>query len=465
MSPPTRTAPMKLLTALLAAVLPALAPAREQPPLVGTLKFANNDRLSGFPAGFNADGHLVWEAPSFLHEPIPIRIDKVLELRLRGGQPPEPGADHQALVTLTNGDTIRGQLMALDDTHVTLETWYGGTLAIRRSMAAGLEVLRADPVVYSGPFDLEEWVIDGEPDAWTLQGGRLSSVKAAGIARRIDSPSRCRIGFDIAWRNSLRFRLLFFSDEGATSQPDNCYDLVCQRRFVYLRKRWRENGGGGSRIIGQSNIAELTEKEKVRMEFYIDRKAGTIALYIDGRKSHEWSDPDPGVGEFGNWLHFVSEDFYPLRISRLRVSPWKGELPEDTDSKPDESLPDGKGQLIRLQNGDSVIGQIGAITDGILAIKTEHCDVKIPVKRMRSLLLTSRDSELYEEPIRKKGDVRAWLRDGGRITFRLDAFTKNSLKGYSQSFGNAEFDLDAFSRLEFNIYEETFAPLRSESTW
>ena len=69
------------------------------------------------------------------------------------------------------------------------------------------------------------------------------------------------------------------------------------------------------------------------------------------------------------------------------------------------------------------------------------------------------------EPIRKKGDVRAWLREGGRITFRLDSFSKDSLKGYSQTFGEVEFKLNAFSRLEFNIYNEDLEPLRGTSNW
>ena len=61
--------------------------------------------------------------------------------------------------------------------------------------------------------------------------------------------------------------------------------------------------------------------------------------------------------------------------------------------------------------------------------------------------------------------VRAWLRAGGRLTFRLDAFTQDSLKGYSQSFGDAEFKLHAFSRIEFNLYNEDYDALRGGATW
>ena len=451
--------------AILLALLPCLSSAQDEKPgneVLGTLKFANRDRLSGKPDGIDPDGNLKWHA-SFLHEPISILPSKILEMRLQGGVTPKLDARHQALLTLTNGDTIRGELSALDDEYVTLKTWYGGDLKIKRTMASDLEIMRSERATYSGPEDFDAWKIDGEPDSWKLHAGALSASKGAGIAREVNSPQKCRVGFDLTWRNSLRFRVLLFSDDGETTQPDNCYDLVCQRRFVYLRKRWMTRASGGSRIVGQANIAQLAEKEKVRFDFYVDRKVGTIALYIDGSQAHVWSDQDPAVGDFGKWLHFISEDFYPIQVSRIRVSPWKGELPENADVVVEQQKDeDEEGQLIRLQNGDLVVGKVGKIVDGVLDIKTKYCDMKIPVDRMRTVNLSTGE---YEEPIRKKGDVRAWLREGGRVTFRLDSFTKDTLKGFSQTFGESEFKLSAFSRLEFNIYNEDFESMRGSNNW
>ena len=427
----------------------------------GLLTFANEDKISGSPEGIDENGNLRWNA-DFLHQPIPVKPSSLLEMRLEGGSSAKDPKDHQALLLLTNGDTLRGQLDALDDEHVTLRTWYGGPLKIRRTMASDLEIQRANQTVYSGPEDFDSWIIEGEKDAWSLNGGGLSSNKGAGIAREIKTPDRCRIQFDLAWRNSLRFRVLLLSDKGSTTQPDNCYDLVCQRRFVYLRKRWVDGGAGGSTIVGQANIPELAEKESVRFEFYIDRKEGTIALYIDGRQAQVWTDEDPKAGTFGNWLHFISEDFYNVKVSRIRASSWKGDLPDTAQPEDETEDQDLEGQKIRLQNGDTVIGNVGLIKDGVLAVETPFCKMNIPVDRMRTIDLTEGD---YEEPIRKKGDVRGWLREGGRITFRLDAFSKDTLKGYSQTFGNVEFKLSAFSRLEFNIYNEEFEALRGGNNW
>ena len=267
-------------------------PAPEKTDLVGTLKFSNRDRLSGKPGGIDGAGNLRWHA-DFLHKPIPVKPSSILEMRLEGGTQPQQEEGHHALLLLNNGDTIRGQLDALDERHVTLRTWYGGMLKVRRTMAKDLEIQRTHRTVYSGPEDFESWTVEGEKNAWRLSGGALAATKGAGIAREIQTPDRAHIQFDLAWRSSLRFRVLLLSDEGETTQPDNCYDLVCQRRFVYLRKRWVARTTGGSKIIGQANIAELAAKEKVRFEFYIDRTVGTIALYIDRRPAHGWTDEDP----------------------------------------------------------------------------------------------------------------------------------------------------------------------------
>lgn len=432
-----------------------------EPQVSGALRFATQDHLNGSPVGIDPDGNLVWDASEHFHEPIPFHLPKLLEMRLQGGpQPPFPEG-HQALVTLTNKDAVRGQLIGLDDEYVTVRTWYAGDLKFKRSMTTRVEIMRAEAPIYAGPTNIKEWTEgEGESGAWKLQGGALTTSKGAGIARKIKFPERSRITFDLNWQKSLRFRVLLFSDDGTTSQPDNCYDLVCQKRFIYLRKRWMTRATGGSRNMGQANLTQFTEKDKIRFDFFIDRKAGKIALYLNGNQAQVWEDEDPKIGSFGNWLHFVSDEFYKVEVSRIRVSPWSGQLPEETPEADLEDYEEGDGQLMHLQNGDVIVGKVGKIVEGVVDLKTKFTDIKIPVARMRTIDLTPSLAD-YEEPILKAGDIRAWLREGGQITFRLDGFKDGVLKGYSQTFGESEFKLSAFSRIEFNIHDEDLKAMRS----
>jgi len=433
----------------------------------GAVHFGNGDILSGSAVGLNKEGHLVWNSET-LHSEVPLHLDKILEMSLRSNNQPPSTAPHIAKVTLTNGDTLHGELLALDDKEVTLQTDHSGLLKIRRSMSSKLDITKSERTLYSGPYDFDEWTVaDADSDAWSLQNGHLVSREGSSIARPFDLPDKAHFSFTLTWRSSLRFRLLLRSDDEETSQPDNCYDLVYNRRFVYMRKRWTGPNGAGSRIIGQSaNIQELNEKETARFDFYLDRKAGTIAFYVDGKQAQVWSDEAPDDGTFGKMIHFIAEDGYPVRVSRIELSEWtSANLPDDRQAGivNEEALEEG--QQIILQNGDVLVGDVGLVKDGVLEVTTAHTPIKVPIERMSSVHLTDKSDANYEEPIRKPGDVRAWFRSGGRITFRLDSFSDGKLEGFSQTFGTATFDSNAFSRIEFNIYNEDYRSLRQETSW
>ena len=430
---------------------------------VGSISFANGDRLSGRALGVTGDGLLEWESPDLHNERLPLDMSQILDLSLSGGTSTPNEAAHVATATLTNGDTVRGALVALDQETVILDTPGGGRLSLRRSMTSRLEIATAERVIFSGPIKLEDWTIaDGEEDSWRVEDGELiSQARASGIGRRFEHGDRVCISFNASWRSSLRMSVLLLSDDGATTQPNHCYEFSINRRTVFLKKRPR-----GRIIVPSATIPELAEQENARFEFYIDRKQGTIALYVDGKKGQVWNDDRPEPDSFGNWLQFVTNNGYAVRISDLRVTDWKSDkLPDDAVNEDDPELAEEKGPRIHLQNGDILVGQIGEVKDGRLEVITSVTPVRVPLDRMRRVKLTSREDDSYEEPRLMKGDVRAWFEDGSRLTFRLDSLADNKVTGFSQTFGEATFDLDALSRLEFNIYSDKFRALRASRGW
>jgi hypothetical protein len=457
--------PLRFLLPLLPAlVLPAHA-AGEEP--AALLKLTNGNRLSGIPTMINDEGQLVLKKSGNLAAPGAFKVSSLLDVRLPKSDHQPPRGGHQAVLTLTNGDTVRGQLSALDHEHITLDSWYGGTLKIRRSMANGLEVLQSEKNFYSGPDSLDGWTVNGDEEAWSFRNGSFVTPGNGngGIAREFDLPDKVHFSFQISWRDSFKFRAFLFASEGDNETPENCYDLVCQRSFVYLRKRWvTENSSGNENIGRPASIRELAQNEKVQLDLYIDRKTGNFTFLVDGKQAQVWTDPNPEAGNMGNWLHLVSEDD-PLRITRIEASTWAGELPNDPSSEPADPPLEEEGQVIRLHNGDDLVGEVDGIEEGVLTLKTKQVDnIQVPVDRMRTIDLTLGDDE-REEPRLMKGDIRAWLRDGGCITFQLKSFSEDKLTGYSQTFGTAEFNLNAFSRLEFNIHNEDLEPLRDDDSW
>lgn len=292
---------------------------------VGILKLTDGVVLRGNPEGSQADDRIGWRV-SDLVDPVLVSRSSILEMRLRGGRQPKDKGKHRAVVTLNNGDTLDGQFAGMTETHVQLETLIAGELEMPRSMISNIE-FPAQGTFYSGPKSLKNWTVDGEKDSWQLHSGQLVSRKGASIAQEFDTLDRFRLSFVLGWGRSLRFRVQVLSDSGITANPDNCYELVCMRQRVFLRKRWLSAVHGGSEGLGEGVFPEFDREKLNHFDLYCDRKAGAIALYVNGVLVGDWKDPKPAVGSFGKWVSFVSEPVHPLVVSRIRLSTWKGELP------------------------------------------------------------------------------------------------------------------------------------------
>jgi hypothetical protein len=439
----------------------------------------DGSRIRGSLLGIGADR--VEFGADFLAAPVPLRLDKVLELSLPV-HPGDPKGDHVATVTLSNGDVLRGELTGVNETEIRLRTWYAGELTFRRVMVDTLEIQDRPEILYTGPNGLEGWVQE-TAGSWIFENGSLRANRPGGIARELKLPVRARFAFDLAWRTRPGFRFLFYSDAVKSDHPSNCYELICQGRYVQLQKRWSKDNRSGSMTLGDfANVAEFQTKEKCRIEMLVDRKSGVIRMIVNGRIVKDWVDADPAAGSHGGGFHFSSQDASPLRVSRIEVTSWDGMLEgsapaqdegmmdeEDTPVPATEAQPDPT--RIRLRNNDQIAGEMLSIEEGKVKLKTTFGEVNLPVSRLRTFALRTKEARdeanwemgLYEIPKRYSGDVRAWFPDGGSVTFRLTGVENGKLKGSAQPFGSAEFDQKAFSRIEFNIHDPDLAEARGKT--
>jgi len=438
-----------------------LAPAADET----EIRCTDGSRIRGSLLGIGPD-RLLFGA-DFLASPVPLRLDKVLDLSLPVHRSETKG-DHVATVTLSNGDVLRGTLANLSDSEVSLDTWYAGPLKFRRAMVDTLEIEDRPEVLYAGPSGLDGWT-QQDPATWTFDQGSLRAAAPGSIARSLELPAKTRFAFDLAWRSSPRFRFLFFTDDIRSEHPANSYELICQGRYVQLHKRWSDGKRSGNLTLGDfANVSELMNKEKCRFEILADRKAGTIRLLVNGRIIKDWNDPDASSGKPGGGIHFHLQEATQLRISRIEVSTWdgilEGEAPAQDEGfmeEDDEPRPEPDQQhdptRIRLRNNDQIAGEMLGIEAGKVKLKTPFGEIKLPVSRLRTFALHSADDrknwDLYQVPKRYNGDIRAWFADGGSVTFRLTGVENGKLKGSAQPFGEAAFDPKAFSRIEFNLYD------------
>ncbi|HEX7261503.1 MAG TPA: hypothetical protein VF258_06775 [Luteolibacter sp.] len=461
------------------AFLAALLPVSASDEVKSTVRFSNNDRLTGSVASLTPE-RLVWNS-SILEKPVSFLLKNILDLTLPA-EHLETEARHEAAIRLTNGDLIRGQLVSVSDEIVELDTWFAGRMKFNRLMIADIRIRERPNFIYRGPAGLDGWQQSDTKPAWIYQNSAFRSVDSGSISRNVNLPDECFIAFDASWRSSLGLRLVFFSEDLTSNQPRSGYEINFQQRNVTFRG-WKQQQ---QRFLGQTqNALSLQENEKARIEIRASLKSGKVCLFVDGEIIEVWTDPDVARNEVGRGIHFIaSTSSAPLQISHIEVGAWDGEL----DQVPNPRIPGGMqlpgmhgGQemedepepvpataekpetgRMELRNGDSLAGQVVSIDDGIITVKTPFRDVRLPVETLRSLALKPVDEERCK---REKGDVRAWLPDGSSLVFRLESAGEGILTGSSQNFGTARFKSAAFSRIEFNIYDPDFEGVRMGNGW
>jgi len=433
------------------------------PPM--TARFSNGDSITGNLTAID-DQSITWES-EFFTQPQRLKLDRLIDISLPTSDTVDlPDGDHIAVLTLTNDDVVRGALVSLDSKNIKLSTSYAGDLVFRRDMVAALTVEEKPEIFFAGPSTIDEWHLDEEGD-WTLEGGELVSESAASISRDMGVRDRFRVAFDVEWRGTTRFRIFTCADSTELDQISNSFELVCQSNYAYMRKRTKRNGRVESMNIGNpTGMREFQEREKVRVEILHDLVSGRIRLILGGRVAADWRDDNPGVGKLGGALHFLSDSGKEIRISRIRVSSWDGNIegkwkegrmdPFGNDEPETEDAEDQYPIGVVLRNGDNIKGETVGIEEGSVKLKTDLGEFELPVSRLRRFALrTPEDAanpELTWKPILRNGDIRAHFMEGDHITFQLIGFGDGTIRGKSQTFGEAEFKLSSFNRLEFNLY-------------
>ena len=245
----------RFLSSIILAVSPLSALADEAK---STVRFSNNDRISGSLASLTTE-QLVWSS-AILDKPTPFFLRKVIDLALTP-ETPEIKAGHEASVTLTNGDVLRGQLASVAEDAVELDTWFAGRMKLNRLMISDIRISERPEFIYRGPSGLDGWTQSGDKSAWTYQNSGFRSESLGSIARDVKLPDECSIAFDAAWRGSLGLELDFFSNDLSTERPTSGYAMSFRQRSISLRSCKNQRNLGNV-----PNAVSLQENEKARIE-------------------------------------------------------------------------------------------------------------------------------------------------------------------------------------------------------
>ena len=448
------------------------------------LKLLNGDSFTGQYQGVS-NGHVLWLHPSFA-EPARVIAKDVSSVRLEQRKILSEQSQDCAVSLISDG-RLNGTLVGLNEKELILNTWYGGQLKIAREFIRTIEMgIKPERLVYQGPergpdgwmtgnrntgqvlkqmLKKKAKVGEGGPDkqrALAILGRiQVPGKVAAGVAgqqgawryvnngfvcassgpilgrKDLDLPSRCALNFDLQWTGYFNLGVNIFADQINNEYSGNSYSLRVDQTNIYL---YRIQNGSTSNL---GNVrSQLAGKKRCQLTLLIDKEARTVSVLIDGQLIRKWEDSRPFAGK-GKGLLFTSRNNSAMRLSRIRITEWNGNLPENDAAKSGN----GKEDFVLFSNKDSISGRAKRIEEGKLIFNTNFGDVPLPVSNMSSLTLSNAVKKLTPNA----EDVRVQMQKNGRLTVELLSWDSGKVKIRSPYFGEAVFDSSVFEKLNFNL--------------
>ncbi|MBP7274719.1 MAG: hypothetical protein KBA51_00785 [Kiritimatiellae bacterium] len=410
----------------------------------GVLELLNGDRLTGTWERMDASTGLI----SFRHESLREPAD-VATIGLRRFKASRRGTGTQApasnwAVTLTNGDLMRGNVVALDDKTLELDTWYSGRVKIDRALVQSTAHTSAMGTIFEGP---------GDPEGWTNTKGKprfsnedIHLGNNAIVGRELDRmPPKSRIDFEVRWFAYCYFLVAFYADKPTLQDGANgCYMFSLQGNSRIELNRVTPNSG--QRRIGQTNLQGLENESQqyvARFSIFTDVAQKKILVYMNGAQVADWTDSQVFDGK-GKAIAFCSSQGNPLLVRNIRVSEWDGRTPDSGK----EASGVGTAETLSLNNGDQLSGDLKSLSGETARVETSFGALEIPVDRINLITFAKNEARAR----RNRGDMRLALWDDTIVTLDIARLADGSFEGSSENMGSMRLPLSGVRSAEWNLY-------------
>lgn len=453
-----------------------ITPIRVSPPNGGKfetpqiIEMLNGDSLSGTMLAYDMGMGVTWKNNAVLGDII-FKSGSIARVKLQHALPPGVSPERSSRVHLRNGDELIGELMMVNDSNISLNTWYGGVLNIPRNAVTHITPGGTiSSAIYEGPRDMSGWsgagLRNGEGmmirdrglrqqkadknanNGWIFRKQAFYSMSSGShIGRKVKFPDMVNLEFDLAWRGHFQLSTYMYADK---MQPysGNAYTLTISPSNVYLQ-RMTPNGSAN---IGNVNLS-LKGKTKAHFSIRVNRKSRAISLVIDGQVKQQWEDGLGFAGK-GDGLMFVNQGSGALKLSGIRVTEWDGGMP----AVGGRSARTNKDEL-RLAGNNVLSGELRWVRDGKVEFFFEGTgtEQKIPLDRVERIRFAVKTT-IAPRPLKPlPGTVRAIFVDGGRMTFKMEKLENHQVSGESDMLDKFDFRSAVFKTLEFNLEKQRSA--------
>ena len=294
-------------------------------------------------------------------EPLKVKGDQLKNLRFQdlatGALP-----THAERVELTNGDSFPAQVLTLDESTLTADTWFAGLLEIPRSaLSAVFYHVRPQKLLHQGIGELSTWEHRGDWQVNVGQGGSFFSTTAGSLAKALPLPESFDFQTKLSFNQVPNLHLYVAADSLSPSTIDNAYRLTFTSRGVRL-ERWVSNTSFDDKITHLGFVRPATPPQansSMDVQLRIDRRTRRIHLILDGQVTGSFQDPYPAPE--GNAVIYDSRSLLrSAHILRdLSLYQWDGQsLPPHREVPVNLSQQD----TLTLLDGDRISGRIRSLS-------------------------------------------------------------------------------------------------------
>lgn len=468
-------------------------------PTPDLLRFTNGDQLHGKFQGINGGPLIVWQRED-LSANIEFKAGQLRHLVFNGGKSNKSLATFSHLACV-NGDRLPGEIVAIDEKWVTLDSPYAGELKLPRSQVA---MIAPSPlggrIFYHGPFVEAEWQMahasfpDGlppqlvepageeldepSPERWIFSGSAWywpHQSTGTALLNQSRMPDRGILKFDVAWKNRLSLAVAFQVDfavpgkiENAAEQqpPPNRFvpgdssalPLMFGNGYVMhffsshiMLYRTAVNGEGVAgleRVQVNTNNLRLGDSGKATIEIRSNRLTGQIILFINEEFAAQWSEasldstPSSEAVSPRGFGFVVQAPNSKVRLSDIIIAEWNG-MPDSA-----RSLQSDEQDIVLLTNGtDRFSGTIQSLQDGKMQLLGRFGDFTFPLEDVAEVRFAKKRLDKASEEASGLATIR--FSPIGKISGKLLAADRSAVRLLHPLLGEISCTLEAAVMLEF----------------
>ncbi|MDB6149314.1 MAG: hypothetical protein JWQ44_762 [Chthoniobacter sp.] len=417
-------------------------PPENDPAGAHQLQFADGNRLGGTLAALDTSAQEIAWKRADASAPFSLPLAEVTRVTL--GRRVKPSGKASATVKLAGGDWITAEQVNLQDGKVHLRMAGGAAFAVDRARVQWVFFSDSDaPECFDGPTSMAGFVTTGD---WFYRDGALRTRTPGMIGRAFGAqPDRVEYLFEIKQNKGARtFRLTI----GKRLSLTNTFEAGSVQFRVQNEQVQMIARSAGDMKMENATLPKpeggaapgkglQAERQTGEYRIFHDRQSGRIVLYVDGRKVADWLSGSKGVvGE-------TSFSFQPLSwspeneqmISKVRVMPWDGRLPEEEGNAAAEG--------VTFESGVFRNGKIESLTAEGLRITTPTGPLRVPRDKVTMLRLAA-SAPRSEVPI----IARVRLAERGEFDAQGLSFKNDQIVAQTGSLGQVSFPVTSIQDIQ-----------------